>query len=145
MSKKYKLLRDLPGVYHGAIYTQGNQNPDYYNTDGKSYYDRVYKDIVENSGWFELIPERIEVIILPDHSNKILERVKVEEGKPDTRFIYIYTLYSTSEIPVDKRESIKKAIEFVLNGEKVSEPQFEQFIGKGPTVLNQYQSNPNKY
>lgn len=62
MNKRYRLLRDLPGVYKGAIYIQENEDPEYYNTNGKSYYDRIHKGLIEYSDWFQPIEAVVEAV-----------------------------------------------------------------------------------
>lgn len=53
---EFKLLKDLPYQKAGAIYTRENHNPDYYNTNGGEYRNRLSKKYVENnSEWFERI------------------------------------------------------------------------------------------
>lgn len=53
---EFILLKDLPYSKKGAIYTRENHNPEYYNTNGGQYINRISKDYVENNPeWFERV------------------------------------------------------------------------------------------
>ena len=108
MTKKYKLLKELPGVPYGAIYTQENDDPNFFNTDGKSYYDRVSRYLIEgNPDWFSEIKEqeRIEVQDFWFEYSPIIDGFK-------------YCLNVSKSIPKEKFPAIKQAIEDVLNQEQ---------------------------
>lgn len=57
-NRKYRLLKDLPGRKAGAVYTPENRNPEWYNTNGGLFYQRIpIEQITDNPEWFEEIKE----------------------------------------------------------------------------------------
>src|SRR5687767_13592234 len=108
MSKKYKLLKDLPNAKAGAVYKITDSGTDYicYDLMGKRSWDVSYpREYIENNPeWFELINDRIEVkdFFFECHN-------KYNGGD--------YVVVLNSIIPEDKKQLIKQAIERVLNGD----------------------------
>lgn len=106
MTKKYKLLKELPGVPYGAIYTQENHDPNFFNTDGKSYYDRVSHYLIENNPeWFEEVKEQERIEVLIKGTGMAGE------------FVAVHPMNRSCAIPKEKFPAIKQAIEDVLNQE----------------------------
>ena len=101
MSNRYELLKELPYTNAGEIYTQENDNPQYYNYNGGNYRNRIHADYVENNKiWFKKLPERIEVHLFNcDYGHNV------------------FNVKCTENIHPDKFPAIKEAIEEVLNGE----------------------------
>lgn len=101
----YILQKDLHHVRSGVEFMQENDNPDYYNSNGCKFHDRIHKDRVENNPeWFLPKEEKIKVTSMYDLNNiyqKQHVRVVFEVNHP---------------IPEEKYEAVKKAIEDCLNG-----------------------------
>lgn len=56
--KKYRLLKDLPYSKAGDIYTNENNDPEYYNRNGGMFRNRLHADYVENNPyWFEPVED----------------------------------------------------------------------------------------
>lgn len=102
MSKKYRLLKDLPDTDAGTLL---------HHQDGMYYYktrtgeDRWFKEtLVENNPtWFEEVEEKAKC--------GWVENTVGKDGKS------IFTLYFNKELRLNDATPIKQAVESVLNGE----------------------------
>lgn len=110
-TKKYKLLKDLPYVEKGAIYTFDGLNYECYNgnfIDGITS-DRLHKNSVEKTSWFELV----------EPSKEVQERIKVLEvdnHRENNQEGYWYQFITNKEVWPHKFDEVKQAIEDSING-----------------------------
>lgn len=113
MSKRYILVKDLPGVKAPCLIK--------YNQDGEFYspmFTGGYKwsrGIVEGDDgtWFKL-----EEVIEPK-KERITVRVLPHENYGDGKWMGFYVIEPTKPIPEQKLMPIKKAIEAILNDESL--------------------------
>lgn len=133
--KKYRLLKDLPGVKAGTIYSK-NANINI-NVDNVSYlpekvgckHERfaIHQDYVESleDGFFEPVDEPIEV------SDVRYSGFNLGGG------YFNYSLSTDKEIHPSLFDRVKKAVEFVINNtHTLSEEQEQEGIKKAILTPN---------
>lgn len=106
MSKKYRLLKDLPDAKSGTIFELDKEGDsyDYTATTGEfCWYRRHF--IENNPDWFELINERIEV-------------GKIEYAV--TFYGHVIEVYTDKPTPKEKFPLIKQAIEAIINNDNLT-------------------------
>lgn len=104
MSKKYKLLKDLPNAISGEIYSQTDDCKNYINLNAMNTWDVCYpaEYVEQNPSWFEEVKE---------------ERIEVQHFEPHRRNSSPnwYEIIVSKPIPEEKYSLIKEAIEKILN------------------------------
>lgn len=119
MTKKYKLLKDLPDAKAGAIFVH-NYSYNRYYLDGNilgSYWDKEF--VEDNPTWFQ------EVLPV---SEPVKDRIKVEiDGKYYIQYGEYHAIHfkSNHDFPNNKMETIRVAIEDILNDTVVEDNAFE--------------------
>ena len=121
MTKRYKLLKDLPGQKAGTVYVQHKASANRYYPekeyengsliqDSQSIYGLLASDM-QSKEWFDPLPDGIEILDFYLGSSNYDNNTNLIQCA-------FYSLKTNILIPKEKLPAIRNAIEFILNNDQ---------------------------